>query len=100
MEKVLDEGLWSNAPTLDPDTCKAASVYLPIGTWCKQGDPAQQEQLKHVGMLMRQNMIEGSKSTQAHFLRAGWSKEITDQWAAGMQDGKNLLISVSYVTKI
>lgn len=31
MEKVLDEGLWSNAPTLDPDTCKAASVYLPIG---------------------------------------------------------------------
>lgn len=86
MEKLLDEGLWNSAPALDPDTCKAADVYLPVGTWCKQGDPAQQEQLRSVGMLMRENMMELSRIVQPGFLQAGWSKEIVDQWATGMQD--------------
>lgn len=86
MVKVLDEGFWNEAPMLDPDTCKAASLYLPIGTWCKQGDLAQQEQLRSVGMLMRQNMIELSNSMQPGIIKAGWSKEITDQWTAGMRE--------------
>lgn len=30
-EKDLDEGFWNNAPMLDPDTCKAGSIYLPTG---------------------------------------------------------------------
>lgn len=86
MEKVLQEGFWNNAPMLDPGTCKTAGVYLPIGPWCEQGDPAQQEQLKYVGMLLRHMFFETSKATQPSIIKAGWSKQESDRWAARMRE--------------
>jgi hypothetical protein len=32
MESILDAGLWDE-PLLDPETCKTASLYLPVGPW-------------------------------------------------------------------
>lgn len=85
MEAIMEDGFWNHAIMLDPATCKVASLYLPVGTWCDAGDSlVQRELVRYVGMLMRQQMSEIPRTTQPLLLKAGWSKELTDRWGAGI----------------
>lgn len=86
IEKVLEEGFWDNVPMIDPNTCKAGSFYLPIGTWCRHGDPVQQEHLKYIGTMLRQTFFEVSRITNPVLVKAGWPQQLVDQWSAGMRE--------------
>ncbi|KIM23714.1 hypothetical protein M408DRAFT_27671 [Serendipita vermifera MAFF 305830] len=79
--EILDEGFWSNGSLLDPDTCKAASIFLPI-----EGDQLQRDRLKYIGMLLRQDFIGVTEAAQKIFLKVGWPKETVDLWIARMKD--------------
>jgi len=86
MEKVLDEGYWTHSAVLDPNTCKTASLYLPIGTWCDiEDDPAQNDRVKYVGMLMRQDISEVPDTIAPLFSKAGWAQHAIDRLRVGVR---------------
>ncbi|KAG8757019.1 hypothetical protein FRC14_002450 [Serendipita sp. 396] len=80
MESILDQGLW-NDPLLDPTTCRTASLYMPIGPWASDDDPAISQLLKYAGALMRQDAMEGMKSIRPLLVRIGWPKDTVEAWA-------------------
>jgi hypothetical protein len=74
--KEINKGLWSRT-NLDPSTCKAASLYLPIGDWMEypkdeageSNAMAASMRLKSVGALTRQHFEDimkkyGNKLTE------------------------------------
>ncbi|KAG8822211.1 hypothetical protein FRC19_006385 [Serendipita sp. 401] len=73
-------GLW-NDPLLDPTTCRTASLYMPIGPWASDDDPAISQLLKYAGALMRQDAMEGMKSIRPLLVRIGWPKDTVEAWA-------------------
>ncbi|KAG8762237.1 hypothetical protein FRC15_008604, partial [Serendipita sp. 397] len=81
MEKVLDEeGLWTS-PRMDPDTCKTASMYLPIGPWAKSSKTVENQYLQYVGALMRQDILSGHRAVHPLLIRSGWTKEVVNEWS-------------------
>lgn len=89
MEKILDEGFWTHTSMLDPETCKTASLYLPVGTWAddEEMEPVQRERLRFIGVLMRQDITEGVRTSQPFLLRVGWSNALVDRLVAGTIEG-------------
>ncbi|CAG7847886.1 SubName: Full=Uncharacterized protein {ECO:0000313/EMBL:CCA74809.1} [Serendipita indica DSM 11827] len=81
MESMLDAGLWQD-PVMDPESCKTASLFLPIGPWASHPDPAVTQLLRYTGALIRQDTTNGFKSIVPLLLRVGWSKETVDMWTA------------------
>lgn len=69
-EEALDEGLWKH-PLLDPETCGAAGLYLPVGPWPTTGDVYATQLLRFVGTLMRQDFTNLEKAFQVLFVRLG-----------------------------
>ncbi|PVG02067.1 hypothetical protein CPB86DRAFT_811956 [Serendipita vermifera] len=82
MENAMDAGLWSD-PILDPETCKAASLYLPIG---RNIDSAQN--LLSIGSLMTQNILNGLETAKPAFKRVGWPDATIDIWSTHVYNGK------------
>ncbi|KAG8823122.1 hypothetical protein FRC17_009400 [Serendipita sp. 399] len=80
MEKVLDEeGLWDR-PLIDPET-QNASMYLPLGPWGKSDDPIEDQYLRYVGALMRQDITSGHRAVHPLLIRSGWTKETVNEWS-------------------
>ena len=42
-------------------------------------------------MLMRQDVIEAARTVLPFLLKVGWSKELSDRWAAGAVEGQSLV---------
>ncbi|PVG02071.1 S-adenosyl-L-methionine-dependent methyltransferase [Serendipita vermifera] len=79
MDTALDAGLWSDA-LFDPDTCKTASLYLPIGPWATSQDPNLAQLLLFVGSLMRQDALGGMEAVKPLLTRIGWPAETVNKW--------------------
>lgn len=83
MAQLLDtEGLWNQTTLLDPDTCKAASMYLPLGPWATSKNPIEAQYLHYVGSLMRQDIKSGHRAVHPLLIRTGWTQEVVNKWSA------------------
>ncbi|PVG04486.1 S-adenosyl-L-methionine-dependent methyltransferase [Serendipita vermifera] len=77
--EALDAGLWTS-PLIDPETCKNASLYLPIGPWAKGESAAETQQLKWVGAIMRQDLKSAQRAGHAAMKKSNWPQETLDEW--------------------
>ncbi|KIM21381.1 hypothetical protein M408DRAFT_333515 [Serendipita vermifera MAFF 305830] len=75
----LDAGFWSHE-LLDPETCKTASLYVPLGPWAQCRTHAQTQQLLYTGALMRQDSMSMHKAVHPMLVRAGWPAETVAEW--------------------
>ncbi|KIM26246.1 hypothetical protein M408DRAFT_194255 [Serendipita vermifera MAFF 305830] len=46
-------------------------------------EPVQRERLRFIGVLMRQDITEGVRTSQPFLLRVGWSNALVDRLVAG-----------------
>ncbi|PVG04450.1 S-adenosyl-L-methionine-dependent methyltransferase [Serendipita vermifera] len=96
MTDSLKVGLWKD-PMLDPETCKAGDIYLPIGTWPKgvtyskvklqcnnnfvvDPDFNQSQKLKLIGTLIRQDVLSASAAIHPLLKNAGFTPETLNAW--------------------
>ncbi|PVG04207.1 S-adenosyl-L-methionine-dependent methyltransferase [Serendipita vermifera] len=86
VERLMDQGLWWQSDMIDPDTCKTASLLLPIGTWLEGNDETETQKLRWIGTLMRQDMMSGLRGAHPVLLRAGWSQDTLDRWTAKLDE--------------
>ncbi|KIM19538.1 hypothetical protein M408DRAFT_334364 [Serendipita vermifera MAFF 305830] len=81
MSEALDAGLWKE-PLMDPVTCRTASLYLPLGPWPADiKNSAQAQVVRHVGSLMRQDMMSAHRAGHAVVKRSGYSQETLTKWS-------------------
>ncbi|CAG7849049.1 SubName: Full=Uncharacterized protein {ECO:0000313/EMBL:CCA67102.1} [Serendipita indica DSM 11827] len=85
MATALDEGLWDDA-LLDPDTCRTASLYLPLGPWLQGATDGQTQRLKYVGSLIRQDMVGVQRASQAVMKKLGWDPKRVEKWCKFAED--------------
>lgn len=80
MVEAMDRGLWDQSELIDPETVKAANVYLPMGTWLKGDTPEKTSMLQRMGELLREDFINATKGMEAMLLGAGWTAQELEQW--------------------
>ncbi|PVF95576.1 S-adenosyl-L-methionine-dependent methyltransferase [Serendipita vermifera] len=76
----LDAGFWKHE-LLDPDTCRTASLYLPLGPWAQCRNPLQTQQLLFAGSLMRADAMSMHKAIHPMLIRSGWPAETVKEWS-------------------
>jgi len=65
---------------MDPATCKAASLYWPLGPWKDDEDPSIAETLKYTGGLLREDLRELCRGGSAVVIKAGWPEATVEAW--------------------
>ncbi|CCA67105.1 hypothetical protein PIIN_00939 [Serendipita indica DSM 11827] len=80
MSKAMDEGLWEDE-IMDPETCRAASLHLPIGPWAQGESQMETQQLGYVGALIRQDLMSAHRAGHAVLKRLGWEPDRLDRWS-------------------
>ncbi|PVG04451.1 S-adenosyl-L-methionine-dependent methyltransferase [Serendipita vermifera] len=79
MAEELQGGLWRD-PLIDPETCGAGSLYLPIGPWASHPDVHQSQRLKLIGTLIRQDALNVATALRPLLLNAGYREETFNEW--------------------
>lgn len=79
MAKAMDEGLWLDG-LMDPETCRTASLYLPVGPWAQGDSEIQTQQLGYIGTLMRQNLMGAFHACRTVMTDFGWDPEDLDRY--------------------
>ncbi|KAG8833991.1 hypothetical protein FRC17_009717 [Serendipita sp. 399] len=80
MIDVLSAGLWDD-DLLDPATCQAADLCVPVGAWVTDADPAQNQRLKYIGTLMQHDFKNAHRATHPPLTKAGISAETLKEWS-------------------
>ncbi|CCA71910.1 hypothetical protein PIIN_05845 [Serendipita indica DSM 11827] len=80
MSSMLSLGLWDD-PLLDPETCGAGDLFMPIGPWATDPNPLQNQRLSHVGTLIRQDLSNGHRALHAPLRKVGISAETCNEWS-------------------
>ncbi|PVF94111.1 hypothetical protein CPB86DRAFT_789361 [Serendipita vermifera] len=76
---AFDHGLWSH-PLCDPETARAASVFVPVGPWATDPDPVKSRKLQIVGALMQQAFLSLHAAFRPLFLQHGLEEASVDEW--------------------
>ncbi|CCA71902.1 hypothetical protein PIIN_05837 [Serendipita indica DSM 11827] len=77
--RTIDRGLWSD-DLIDPETCGAASFYIPAGPWASHPEPLQNQRLKFVGQLSKQDLKSAHRALQPILLRVGFTSDVLEEW--------------------
>lgn len=80
MGDIIDEGFWAD-PLMDPETCRTASLYIPVGPWVEDRIPEQLQRLRYMGALMRQDVSNGVWTFHPLLKRAGFREETLKEWS-------------------
>ncbi|PVG04205.1 S-adenosyl-L-methionine-dependent methyltransferase [Serendipita vermifera] len=86
MEQLIDQGLWWQTDSIDPDSCKTASLFMPIGTWLEGNDEEETHKLRWIGTLTRQDMISALTGAKPMLLKTGWPEETLNQWLGKLEE--------------
>ncbi|KAG8835203.1 hypothetical protein FRB91_001163 [Serendipita sp. 411] len=80
MIDTLSGGLWDDE-LLDPATCQAADLILPVGPWVNDADPGQNQRLKFIGTLMQHDFKNAHRATHPPLTKAGLTPETLTAWS-------------------